>query len=106
MGDGPITTEDMRFTAWVRMAPTTHTPPAQEFHHMYCSAPCYRRGDHMPSNCMVIVASALVGFRAVVSALVHEGCSVLWVDTMCANGYDRRGAVMWWRIVQDMDVPI
>ena len=92
---GALTTEGVPFAAWVRMAPTIHTLRVCEFHSARCCTQCYR--GHMSCNGMVVLAAALVGFCAVVSALMREGwCSL---DTLGARVYHCCGAITWWHIV-------
>ena len=40
LADGGVPTEGLRFAAWVRMAPSTHTSAHAEFHCAYYSQPC------------------------------------------------------------------
>ena len=96
----------MWFAAWVHMVPTMHASRVREFHCAWCSAPCFRWGDHISRDCMIVSAAALMGFRGVVRAVVQEGCSVHCTDTMGARMYDRCSAVKRWRVVRDEDVPV
>ena len=47
----------------------------------------------MARDCVVVVATTLVGFRIVARALAREGCGVQWTDTMGTRVYDYVGAV-------------
>ena len=84
----------MQFAAWIRTAPTLHTSLVRELHCAYCSAPCYGWRDHMVYNHVAIVAGTLMGIRAVLRNLLHEGRGVLYADTMGARVYDRHGTEM------------
>ena len=59
----------------------------------------------MPRNCVGVV-TALMGFRAVVCALVRGGCGVHWTDTMGARVYDHCGAVTRWCVALNEDIPV
>ena len=69
MADGGVPTGGLRFAAWVRMAPSTHTSAHAEVHCVYCSQPCKGWGDHMVRSCPVVLATALAGFRAACALL-------------------------------------
>ena len=70
---GAVPTEGLRFAAWVRMAPLTHTSVRAEFHGAYCSQPWKGLGDHTVRSCPVVLAAALTGFRAVCAQLQSRG---------------------------------
>ena len=76
-GHDIVSAGGMRFAVWVRTAPTLHTSLVCKLQRAYCSAPCYRWGDHMVYNCVAIVAGTLMGIRAVLRDLLHEGHNVL-----------------------------
>ena len=82
LADGGVPTEGLRFAAWVRMAPSTHTSAHAEFHCAYCSQPCRGWGDHMVRSCPVVLAVALAGFRATCTLLRSQGYAVCWRDTL------------------------
>ena len=99
-------TEGLRFAAWVRMAPSTHTSARAEFHCAYCPQPCKEWGDHMVRSCPVVLAAALTGFRALCAQLQSTGYAVCWRDSLGATVYDRTGRTTRWRLVRDEDVVV
>ena len=106
VSSGALSTEGLRFAAWVRMAPTTHTLRMHEFACAWCPAPYFGWGDHMSRDCVVVVAAALGGFRAMARALVREGYGMHRTETMGSYVYGRHGAVARWCVVQGKDIPI
>ena len=103
---GAVPTEGLRFAAWVRMAPSTHTSARAEFHCAYCSQPCKGWGDHMIRSCPVVLAAAMTGCRAMCSLLQARGYAVYWRDSLGATVYDKAGRATHWRLVRDEDVVV
>ena len=106
MTEGALPTVGLRFAAWVRMAPSTHTSARAEFHCAYCSQPCKGWGHHMVRSCPVVLAAALTGFRAMYAWLQFRGYAVYWRDSLGATFYDRTGRTTRWRLVPDEDVVV
>ena len=104
--EGEVPTEGLRFAAWVLMATPTHTSVHTEFHCAYCSQPCKGWGDHMVRYCPVVLAAALVGFRAMCALLRPRGYAVCWCDSLGATVYDKAGRTSHWRLVRDEDVVV
>ena len=104
--EGAVPIEGLRFAAWVRMAPSTHTSARAEFHCAYCSQPCKGWGDHMVRSCPVVLAAALTGFRALCAQLQTRGYAVCWRDALGATVYGRTGRTTRWRLVRDEDVVV
>ena len=104
--DGEVPTESLRFAAWVRMAPSTHTSAHAEFHCAYCSQPCKGWGDHMVRSCPVVLAAALTGFRAMCALLWSRGYAVCWCDSLGATVYNKAGRISHWRLARDEDVVV
>ena len=96
--------ERLRFAAWVRMAPSTHTSAHAEFHCAYCSQPCKGWGDDMARSCPVVLAAALTGFRAICALLRSRGYAVCWRDSLGTTVYDKADRTSHWRLVRDEDV--
>ena len=72
MAEGKVPTESLRFAAWVRMAPSTHTSAHAQFHCAYSSRPCKGCGDHMVRSCPVVLVAALIGFASQTSSLQSQ----------------------------------
>ena len=98
--------EVLRFAAWLRMVPSTHTSAHTEFHCAYCSQPYKGRGDIMVHSCLVVLAAALTGFRAACALLGSRGYAICWRDTLRATVYDKAGRTMHWRLARDEDVVV
>ena len=106
LAEGEVPTESLPFAAWVRMAPLTHTSAHAEFHCAYCSQSCKGWGDHMVRSCLMVLAVALTGFRAMCAVLRSRGYAVCWHDSLGAAVYDKAGRNSHWMRVRDEDVVV
>ena len=60
----------------------------------------------MVRACLLVVAAAMVGFRAACALLQSHGYAVRWRDSMGATIYNRAGHRTHWRLARDEDVVV
>ena len=60
----------------------------------------------MVRSCPVVLAAALISFRAMCAQLQSRGYTVYWRDSLRAIVYDRTGRTTRWRLVRDEGVVV
>lgn len=76
------------------------------FRCLICLAPCTSWGTHVLTDCIIVLAAVLVGFRACATQLAEEGYAVFWRSITSFQAGPTSASTCPWRLTADADVPL